>query len=175
MHLSCRVLGKLLARRRRHPSSRQRRRCRSFPSQAAVRRSQLRHQSCWVRLQEQRCKPALRQRIPSCSPTTFLPTRAAPTGARETAAPRSFTCFQELTCRCVRSDDDAAERPRKPVPAWARRFVLRVLPRAYATRRAACAHAFVCRSDALGPVLYAQAKADPDSIFQNPSKTCRHV
>ena len=28
-------------------------------------------------------------------------------------------------------------------------------------------------SDALAPVLYAQAKADPDAIFQNPSKTCR--
>jgi hypothetical protein len=30
-------------------------------------------------------------------------------------------------------------------------------------------------SDALAPVLYAQAKADPDAIFQNPSKTCRCV
>jgi hypothetical protein len=30
-------------------------------------------------------------------------------------------------------------------------------------------------SEALAPVLYAQAKADPDSIFQNPSKTCRCV
>jgi hypothetical protein len=39
------------------------------------------------------------------------------------------------------------ERPRKPVPAWA-------------------------RSDALAPVLYEQAKADPDDIFLNPVKTC---
>jgi hypothetical protein len=37
------------------------------------------------------------------------------------------------------------------------------------------AHSPAARSDALAPVLYAQAKADPDAIFQNPSKTCRCV
>ena len=43
--------------------------------------------------------------------------------------------------------ENEEERPRKPVPAWA-------------------------RSDALGPVLYAQARADPDSIFIHPARTC---
>ena len=46
-----------------------------------------------------------------------------------------------------RSEEDAEERPRKPVPAWA-------------------------RSEALGPVLQAQIRTDPDTIFGNPSKTC---
>jgi Inner centromere protein, ARK binding region len=43
--------------------------------------------------------------------------------------------------------ENEEEHPRKPVPAWA-------------------------RSEALGPVLYAQAKHDPDAIFLNPARTC---
>jgi hypothetical protein len=80
--------------------------------------------------------------------------------------------FLHLTCRCyVRSDEEmAAERPRKAVPSWARRCAHTHAVALYNAALTVTRH-----SEALAPVLYAQAKADPDSIFQNPSKTCRCV
>jgi hypothetical protein len=74
----------------------------------------------------------------------------------------------------VRSEEEAAERPRKPVPAWARRCVGQTPGRASLLCLQAHSHSpRVVRSEALAPVLYAQAKADPDAIFQNPARTCR--
>ena len=62
--------------------------------------------------------------------------------------PERVATHEEFATYVLSEDEDGeSRRPRKPVPSWA-------------------------RSDALGPVLRAQAKVDPDDIFPNPSKTC---
>ena len=78
------------------------------------------------------------------------------------------------------SDDDSTDKPKKPVPAWARRHAKgpwrpgslsapSLLARVW---RGSMTRVYRARSDALGPVLYSQIKTDPDLIFANSVKTC---
>ena len=84
---------------------------------------------------------------PQSTPAT-TPKPAPPPSHAAAAAPRSLELQSyEISPYKSGSDDDEDDRPRKPVPGWA-------------------------RSDALASVLYAQAKADPDAIFVNPVRTC---
>jgi hypothetical protein len=82
------------------------------------------------------------------APPPSLPSAVATQAgaAPEAAAPEMFS--YEISPYKSGSDSDEEERPRKPVPSWA-------------------------RTEAVVNALQGQLKADPDAIFANPQRTCR--
>ena len=97
-------------------------------------------------------KPSDTTPVGCAVPPSAPASKATPTPTQRAMAPPSSVEFSyQISPYRENSDsedeDGESRRPRKPVPSWA-------------------------RSDALGPVLRAQAKVDPDDIFPNPSKTC---
>ena len=88
-------------------------------------------------------EPAARAAAGHATPAAPPPFKAPPPPSR----PLELQSYIISPYKSGSDSENEEEHPRKPVPAWA-------------------------RSEALGPVLYAQAKHDPDAIFLNPARTC---
>ena len=88
---------------------------------------------------------------PVSAPPSKPPVMAAPPSgaAAAPAAPPEIASY-EISPYKSGSDSDEEERPRKPVPSWA-------------------------RTEAVLTALQTQVKADPDAIFMNPQRTCSLV
>jgi hypothetical protein len=88
---------------------------------------------------------------PVPAPPSKPPVVAAPPpgAAAAPVAPPEIASY-EISPYKSGSDSDEEERPRKPVPSWA-------------------------RTEAVLTALQTQVKADPDAIFMNPQRTCSLV
>ena len=87
---------------------------------------------------------------PVPAPPSKPPAMAAPPSGAAAGPAAPEIASYEISPYKSGSDSDEEERPRKPVPSWA-------------------------RTEAVLTALQTQVKADPDAIFMNPQRTCSLV